>query len=232
MFIESTASRTSTPKIDPHLLRYLQKRDAMVARAVAFRLKKGSKNTPVDKQETVFYTLSVLSRPIHEPYKQFLEPTHTSATAILVSKISYSTLVREPAPMLSAILKPDGQVQAKKVLVEKLVSPPATRTRSKTKKPLPTPLAPTPTITHGPTKAVSKLETGPKPNTPSKLKMKQCPLHTCSKLHMCPRAPPWPPQCSLCGRLCHQTALVCSDCGSVLCNDHPGSLLFCHPPKS
>ena len=46
-------------------------------------------------------------------------------------------------PSLSAILKPDGQVQVKNVFVEKSVSPPSTRTRSKTKKPKPKPLTPT-----------------------------------------------------------------------------------------
>jgi len=124
------ANRNPTPKPDPHFFHYLQKRDAMVARAVTNRLKQRLRNA-TEKGTRMFYSISTPSRTQHPPITASIEPGKSTSTAIFISYVSSSKLVREPPPQIKAYLKPIRQVKAKRVFKVKVESPPASRTRSK-----------------------------------------------------------------------------------------------------
>jgi len=212
------ANRTNTQKPDTHLLHYLKKRDAMVARAVSNRIKQ--RFLLVEKsRDRKFYSISTLSRISHPPITTSITPTKTSATALVSSFVSLSTLVREPLPSLVKKLKPIRQVKAKRLFKEKMASPPASRTRSKTQ---------AKSVTLEPTNpqipSIDQKDKKPKASFESDLlqNITQCKFHTCNKKHKCPKAPPWPALCasSSCDKVCTLRAQVCDGCGTVLCFDH------------
>jgi len=156
-----------------------------------------------------------------EGLKALIHDFNTKLKEIPTIQHSTSALVRAPAPVITVQIQPVRQVSVQRDYVEKIVSPPASRTRSKAKKKLPTAL-PTTTTTPPATP-----EENVKVKTPTRPIFKKCAFHTCSKQHKCPKAPPWPSQCSCCGIPCKQSAMVCNDCGSIICTNHPGFVGIC-----
>jgi len=219
------ANRNPTPKPDPHFFHYLQKRDAMVARAVTNRLKQRLRNA-TEKGTRMFYSISTPSRTQHPPITASIEPGKSTSTAIFISYVSSSKLVREPPPQIKAYLKPIRQVKAKRVFKVKVESPPASRTRSKirNKKKATTPQQ----LTTQPTQASTdhKPEQGFMELAKSQNK-KLCHFHICNKQHNCPKAPPWPALCFSCDKPCLFRARVCGGCGITLCFDHETYVGIC-----
>jgi len=231
------ANRITKP--DPHFLHYLQKRDAMVARAVTNRLKQRFMTT--ENRTRKFFSMFTTSRIPRPPLNASLEPGKVTSTAIFISYVSISTLVREHPPVITTRLKPVRQVKARRVFKEKTVSPPSSRTRSKNKNKSSETTAPTPTPT--PDHKANKIRNKNKALTPTHQSTTQlastdhkpedgfmefaksqnkklCNFHICNKQHKCPKAPPWPALCSSCDKPCLFRARVCGGCGNTLCFDH------------
>jgi len=188
----------------------------MVARAVTLRLRQRHKAT--EKSVRMFYSFSTPSRVVQPPITTSLAPGVTTATSVVSTFISSSTLVRNPAPPAQTFfLRPVHQTKARRAFVEKLVSPPSSRTRSKSKNKKsakePTTTTPIP-LAHHYAQAKAYAESNFSKGQPL------CKFHTCSKQHHCPKAPPWPAHCASCGKTCLFRVQVCDGCGTTLCFDH------------
>ena len=202
----------------------------MVARAVTFRLQRRLPKAQLQIQTRVFCTVSTITRNSHPPLVFSIEPTTVSAISTVQAICSYSTLVREQPPTRNFRLEYAPTVLASGTFVESTWSPPAHRTRSKLHRSTPNPNT-TPIHKHPISPSQASTSTALEDSllaSLDKLNGPICVFHTCSKLHRCVRAPPWPALCSLCGRIRTQKVRVCSTCGRVVCMDHV-FLGFCSP---
>jgi len=232
---------------DLHFTNYLKKRDAMVARAVTFRLRKRFYFS--ERSNKVFYALcSTSSFPPQPSYVSSLDPVIVSASAWVTTYLSTSTLIRSiPSyPPLVGYLDPIDTTSCTRTFKQKVPTdppPPVLRSKklAKIKK------APLPTITTTST-STSTINIPPSStsiNSPSNLSRVQkaesnpairnfitgklCSLHICNSKHRCPKAPPWPPSCVICRKQCKLRARVCNGCGVVLCLDDSYAGTCPHP---
>jgi len=240
---------------DTHFTQYLKKRDAMVARAVIFRLRK--KLFISDKKTKVFYAVcSTSSFPPSPSYVSSLNPVTVSATAWVSTYLTSSTLIRSSPtfPPLVRYLDSIETTECVRTFKQKVpLVPPQPVQRSKKlskikKAPLTKVDLPSTTSTSSTTTTTTTTtSTAPPLISPSNLSRvlktesnpdfrkffsgkQQCSLHICNSKHRCPKAPPWPPNCIICGKQCKLRARVCNGCGVALCmNDsyvgvcpHPG----------
>jgi len=234
---------------DQHFLHYLKKRDAMVARAVTYRLRR-KYDFSEKKKKAFFVVCSTSSFPPNPSYVSTLDPVKVTASSWVSTFLTVSTLVRDnniTYPPLVRHLDPIETTECTKTFIQKITLPPVIRSTKLSKiKKAPSTL----TTTTSTTTTSTSTTINPPPinsiNSPSNLSRvmavennpavhklfsgKHCSLHICHNKHRCPKAPPWPPSCIICSKQCRLRARICSGCGVALCMDcsyvgacpHPG----------
>jgi len=216
---------------DPHFTNYLKKRDAMVARAVTFKLRK--RFCFSNKSNKVFYALcSTSSFPPQPSYVSTLDPVTVTASAWVSTYVSTSTLIRSSPtlPPLVGHLDPIETMSCTRTFKQKIpLGPPPPVIRSnklaKIKKAPLTKNTTTTTTTSTtiipppipPSNLSRVLKAESNPAIRNFLTGNLCSLHICHSKHRCPKAPPWPPSCIICDKQCKLRAQVCSGCGVALC---------------
>jgi len=216
---------------DQHVLHYLKKRDAMVARAVTFRLRK--KYYFSEKKDKVFYTVcSTSTFPPNPSFVSTLDPVKVSASSWVSTFLTRSTLIRPTPtfPPLVGHLESMETTSCTRTFKQKIPAdppPPVNRSKKLAKiKKAPVTKNTTTTTTTTTSNSINTqsnisrvLKAESNPAIQNFLTGKQCSLHICNNKHRCPRAPPWPPTCIICRKQCKLRARVCSGCGVVLCLD-------------
>jgi len=221
---------------DKHFTNYLKKRDAMVARAVTFRLRK--RFCFSDKSNKVFYAFcSTSSFPPQPSYVSTLDPVKVSASAWISTYLTSSTLIRftPTFPPLVGHLDPSKPTTCTRTFKQKIpLDPPPPVIRSNklakikkaplSKNTIPTSTTTSSTINIPPSNSINSpsnisrvLKAESNPDIRKFLTGNLCSLHICNSKHRCPKAPPWPPSCIICDKQCKLRARVCSGCGVVLC---------------
>jgi len=213
----------------------------MVARSVSHRLRKKRLVSPNSFSETLFYSICSTSRHPIRPISVVLDPNPKLVFSSWLSVFhSSSSLIRPSHGPVVSFLEPSGKVDFSVVVTMPVstFTPPATpssksikKARKKKKsKPTVIDLTVSPPQPSPIPENVLKLERKAAATALfSKIHNKTCVFHVCSPKHRCPRAPPWPSSCVVCGEPCRLRALVCSGCGVVTCYIHEYAGVCPHP---